>query len=185
MRYQPRIHRPILPHPRPLLEGVPSGWIPSTEYWYGPSRRWTWATDRARQEQTNPTQFPEKYGIRKISEQAKDDPTGSKQLASKAHEGIMYVTPEPYKDDVSAFLYYGTIGLMDPKNPADAAGYSKAFGWPYSVSLGVAIVGGFFFWGSLGWFFDPEDRRAEVGGWRSDWYDKWMNPDNYSLPQGW
>jgi len=169
-------------NPRREMEKVPSGWIPSTEYWYGPHRRWTWATDRARQEQADPTPIPKV--LEAPIKVATTDPTGSRQTAMKIREGVLYVTPEPYKDDVSAFLYYGTIGLMDPKNPADAAGYSKLFGWSYSTSLGVALIGGFFFWGSLGWFFDPHDKREDVGGWRSEWYDKWMNPDNYSLPEG-
>jgi len=174
--------REMVNHPP---SAVPNDWIPNTEYWYGPSLRWTWASDRARQEQTKPTPIPKGFGLEAPIKVAKTDPTGSKQTAMKIRGGILYVTPEPYKDDVSAFLYYGTIGLMDPKNPADAAGYSKLFGWSYSTSLGVALIGGFFFWGSLGWFFDPHDKREDVGGWRSEWYNKWMNPDNYSLPLGW
>jgi len=164
------------------MEQVPGGWIPSTEYWYGPHRRWTWATDRARQEQADPTPLP-KF-LEEPVKVATTDPTGVKQTAMKIRGGILYVTPEPYKDDVSAFLYYGTIGLMDPKNPADAAGYSKLFGWSYSTGLGVALIGGFFFWGILGWSIDWSDKR-EGGLAETEWWNKWMNPDNYSLPEGW
>lgn len=174
------------PDPRRLMEQVPKGWIPSTEYWYGPVNPMHPQLEAWHEKQVeSPTQWPEGFGLEEPIEVATTDPTGSKQTALKIRQGILYITPEPYKDDVSAFLYYGTIGLMDPKNPADAAGYSKLFGWSYSTSLGVALIGGFFFWGALGWFFDPKDKREEVGGWRSEWYNKWMNPDNYSLPQGW
>jgi len=81
------------------MEQVPSGWIPSTEYWYGPSRRWTWATDRARQEQADPTPLP-KF-LEEPVKVATTDPTGVKQTAMKIRGGILYVTPEPYKDDVT------------------------------------------------------------------------------------
>jgi hypothetical protein len=162
-------------------------------HWYGP-----------RTNEMNPTQnpstdllrrfvrigkmpAPQPFQLQKESptlKETRDDPTGARGTLGQVHQGLMWITPEQYEDDVNAFLYYGSIGLLDPKNPADALAYSKAFGWPYSVSLGVAIIGGFFFWGTLGWFFDPQDKREEVGGWRSDWYDKWMNPDNYTLPEG-
>jgi len=138
------------------MEQVPSGWIPSTEYWYGPSRRWTWATDRARQEQADPTPLP-KF-LEEPVKVATTDPTGVKQTAMKIRGGILYVTPEPYKDDVS--------------------------GWSYSTGLGVALIGGFFFWGILGWSIDWSDKR-EGGLAETEWWNKWMNPDNYSLPEGW
>jgi len=120
------------------MEQVPGGWIPSTEYWYGPHRRWTWATDRARQEQADPTPLP-KF-LEEPVKVATTDPTGVKQTAMKIRGGILYVTPEPYKDDVSAFLYYGTIGLMDPKTDGHI---QQVWGW---LSLedffsGVYLVG--------------------------------------------
>jgi len=160
--------------------------------WYGPGRRFPHPDKVVSSvvewlDSPSPIRKPDWYEdevMDRAMESAREDPTGSKGTVRKAHQGLMWITPEAYEDDVNAFLYYGTIGLLDPKNPADALGYSKAFGWPYSVSLGVAIIGGFFFWGSIGWFFDPKEKREEVGGWRSEWYDKWMNPDNYSLPKG-
>lgn len=117
--------------------------------------------------------------------QFEEDPMNIDLIGSTAHEGLMYLTPVEYQDDVNAFLYYGTFGLMDPKNPTiDAPATRKATGWSYSKALGFTLIGGFLFWGTLGWFIDPKDKRDEVGGWRSEWYDKWMNPDNYSLPEG-
>jgi len=197
----------------PTLEFLPDDWgkknrgllwkkltESDTNQWYGPARPAAWldwfypsegpgsSGFERWVESPSPVAHPRWYDptvAEKAGEVAATDSTGSKQTALNIRKGVLYITPEPYKDDVSAFLYYGSIGLMDPKNPADAAGYSKMFGWSYSTSLGVALIGGFFFWGALGWFFDPHDKREEVGGWRSEWYDKWMNPDNYSFPQGW
>lgn len=190
----------------PTLEFLPDDWgkknrgilwkkftQSDTNQWYGPTTPWRFNRGNIEDfqewfESPSPIPHPSWYDptvAEKAGEVAATDPTGSRQTALKIREGVLYITPEPYKDDVDAFLYYGSIGLMDPKNPADAAGYSKMFGWSYSTSLGVALIGGFFFWGALGWFFDPHDKREEVGGRRSEWYDKWMNPENYSLPQGW
>jgi len=164
------------------MEQVPSSWIPSTEYWYGPSKRWTWASDRARQEQADPTPIPK--GLEEPVKVATTDPTGVKQTAMKIRGGILYITPEEYEEDVSAFLYYGTIGLMDPKNPADAAGYSKLFGWSYSTGLGVALIGGFFFWGILGWWIDPADMR-EGGLAEEDWFKRITDPSYWFGPGKW
>jgi len=156
--------------------------------WYGPAPRFPHPTKVAKWlDSPSPIRKPSWYDdepLDRAMQSAKDDPTGTRRTAKKAHEGLMYITPKQYEDDVNAFLYYGMIGLLDPKNPGDALVYSKSFGISYGAALGVAIIGGFFFWGTLGWFFDPKDKREEVGGWRSEWYDKWMNPDNYSMPEG-
>jgi len=100
-----------------------------------------------------------------------EDPMNVKLIGSIAHEGLMYVTPEKYEDDVNAFLYYGSMGLLDPKNPSvDAPATARATGWSYGKSLGFTLIGGFIVWGTLGWLVDPQDRRegglAETEGWQ-------------------
>jgi len=93
-------------------------------------------------------------------EQFQEDPMNVGLIGATAHEGLMYVTPEKYEDDVNAFLYYGSMGLFDPKNPTvDAPATAKATGWSYGKSLGFTLVGGFVVWGTLGWIVDPKDRR--------------------------
>jgi|AMFO01.1.fsa_nt_gi hypothetical protein len=90
----------------------------------------------------------------------REDPMNVGLIGSTAHEGLMYVTPEKYEDDVNAFLYYGSMGLFDPKNPTvDAPTTARATGWSYGKSLGFTLIGGFVVWGTLGWIVDPADRR--------------------------
>jgi len=116
------------------------------------------------------------------------DPTGSRRasdlVGGLAHQGLMAVTPAEYQDDVNAFLYYGMLGMLDPKNPADAKVYSRTLGVSYGKGLGIALIGGFFFWGTVGWAIDWEDKR-EGGLAETEWYKKWTNPESYSLPSGW
>lgn len=94
------------------------------------------------------------------------------------------------RDDVEAFVYYGTVGLLDPKMPVEAwflGGGSVAGAWagwnahtlrnlwalrpsPVGYAKGaarsslLAIAGA----GAIGWYFDLGHRRE--GGWdEKDW----------------
>jgi hypothetical protein len=104
-------------------------------------------------------------------ERFQEDPMNVDLIGATAHEGLMYVTPEEYEDDVSAFLYYGSMGLLDPKNPTvDAPTTARATGWSYGRALGFTLIGGFVVWGTVGWAIDPQDRRegglAETEGYQ-------------------
>ena len=92
------------------------------------------------------------------------------------------------RDDAEAFLYYGTMGLLDPKMPLEAwllgGGTAVWSGWnlttlrntwalrpsPFGFLKGaarsslLAIVGA----GVVGWFVDPSSRR-EGGMDEKDW----------------
>lgn len=91
-------------------------------------------------------------------------------VLNPAHDALMYVTPEQYEDDVNAFLYYGSMGLLDPKNPTiDAPATARATGWSYGKALRFTLLGGFVGWGAIGWLIDPHDKRE--GGWaEQEWY---------------
>jgi hypothetical protein len=109
-----------------------------------------------------------------------EDPMNVKLIGSTAHSGLMAVTPKRYEDDVNAFLYYGSYGLLDPKNPTvDAPATKAATGWGYGKSLSVTLVGGFVTWGAVGWVLDPHGRR-EGGADETTWF----GPGKWYAPQG-
>lgn len=109
-----------------------------------------------------------------------EDPMNVNLIGSTVHSGLMYVTPEQYEDDVNAFLYYGTYGLLDPKNPTvDAPATKVATGWSYPKALSVTLVGGFVTWGVVGWLIDPHEKR---GGGADE--TTWFGPGKWYGPQG-
>ena len=85
-------------------------------------------------------------------------------------------------DDIEAFGYYGSLGALDPKMPAEAwilgGGSGAWMGWNRSTLAGTwalrPTLAGFLFGsakslviaglfaGTVGWAIDPHDRR--VGG---------------------
>jgi len=95
------------------------------------------------------------------------------------------------RDDAEAFLYYGTLGLLDPKMPAEAwvlgGGRAVWAGWSvatlrntwamrptalgFAAGVGRSAMIAFLGAGAIGWFVDPDDRRE--GGLfdtdRKDW----------------
>jgi len=113
---------------------------------------------------------------------AKRDPTGIKRIAQKAYEGTIYITPEQYEDDVDAMIFYGSFGLLDPTNVTDAALLSSWSGMGYGKSFATVAIGGFLFWGILGWTVDPADVR-EGGLAEKDWY-QWITDPSYWFGPG-
>ncbi len=66
-------------------------------------------------------------------------------------------------EHADSILYYGTFGLLDPKMPFEAYGYKKAFGFVgfrgLMFAAGLSMGGGFLLAATLGYMFDPMDRR--------------------------
>ena len=84
-------------------------------------------------------------------------------------------------EDIDAFVYYGTFGLVDPKAPiVDAPAISKATGLSYGKALLSASVIGFLTMGAIGWVFDPQDKRRG-GVWESEIFQSAWQP----IKQGW
>ncbi len=75
-----------------------------------------------------------------------------------------------YRDDASAMLYYGTVGLLDPTNVGDIKFWSArgvSFGGAMALTGGRAFLGG----AAIGWLFDPADKR-EGGIVETDFWQK-------------
>lgn len=92
-----------------------------------------------------------------------------------------------WHDDVSSFFYYGSFGLLDPKMPAEARGYQKLFklaGWRgFTIGAGISMAGGFLLAGTLGWAFDPADRReGGIVEWES--YQEHVDPHVQDFSRG-
>jgi len=92
-------------------------------------------------------------------EQFKEDPMNIKLILNSTHGGIMYVTPEEYEDDVNAFLFYMSMGMLDPTNIADVP-FWKARGWSTPASFGLMALRATIIGGLIGWVVDPMDKRA-------------------------
>jgi len=101
-------------------------------------------------------------------EQFQEDPMNVNLIGSTTHSGLMYVTPEPYEDDVNAFLYYMTMGMLDPTNIADVP-FWKAKGWSTPAAFGLMTLRATIIGGLIGWFVDPMNKR-EGGIAEYEWY---------------
>jgi len=120
-----------------------------------------------------------------LDRQIEKDPKyiATKYVLEKTYEGIMYVTPKQYEDDVDALIYYGSLGLMDPTNLADIPMW-RARGFSMRASIGFMMARAIIPAAVIGWWIDPKDKR-EGGLAETEWYQKWTDWENYSLPSGW
>jgi hypothetical protein len=85
-----------------------------------------------------------------------------------AYEGVMAVTPEKYEDDVDAFIYYGTAGLIDPTIPGEIKLY-RSRGWGIKSAMGLTFGRAMLGFTLFMWLVDPADKRK--GGWaEEEWY---------------
>ncbi len=74
-----------------------------------------------------------------------------------------------------SFFHYGAYGLIDPKLPAEAKGYSKAMKIPIYGGVMLSAAAGFVLAGTLGAMFDPSDKRpGGIVEWKS--YQKHVDP---------
>ncbi len=82
---------------------------------------------------------------------------------SPANNSVGDMVAPGWHDDVDAFVYYGSFGLLDPKMPFEAYGYKRAFGlvgWRgLAIGAGISMSSGFLLAGTVGYIFDPADRR--------------------------
>jgi len=93
---------------------------------------------------------------------------------------------QPWRTERDAFIYYGSFGLVDPKNALlDAPALKSATGMSYGKSLATVTVAGFFGWGLMGWVIDPSHKRP--GGLdETDTYKWWFNSSAWqNLKAGW
>jgi len=95
----------------------------------------------------------------RIMQEFKEDPMNLKLILSSTHGGLMYVTPEEYEDDVNAFIYYMSMGMLDPTNIADVP-FWKARGWSTPGAVGLMVLRATVVAGLIGWVVDPMDKRA-------------------------
>jgi hypothetical protein len=97
-------------------------------------------------------------------------------------------TPPPLTESQSAFVYYGTFGLLDPKMPVEAwifggGSFIDEIGFalvaPTAVGFvegaAISIVVAFVVTGSVGWALDPDHRRS--GG-----ADEWVKDASHYVP---
>ena len=83
--------------------------------------------------------------------------------------------------DTGAFLYYATIGAVDPKAPVvDAPAVMAAQKGTYARALGTVVFVGALAWGIGGYIVDPFDKR-EGGLWESPIIQSAWIP----IKQGW
>jgi len=94
-----------------------------------------------------------------MMEKFNEDPMNIKLILGATHGGIMYFTPEEYEDDVNAFIYYMTMGMLDPTNIADVP-FWKAKGWSTPAAFGLMTLRATLIGGLIGWVIDPMDKRA-------------------------
>lgn len=88
-----------------------------------------------------------------------------------AHDVLMYVTPEQYEDDVNAWIYYGTVGLIDPTIPGEIKVWQTK-GWGLRAAVGLTFARAMLMFTLFMWLVDPQDKRA--GGWaEKEWYRKY------------
>jgi len=88
-----------------------------------------------------------------------------------AHDVLMYVTPEQYEDDVNAWIYYGSVGLIDPTIPGEIKLYQTK-GWGLRAAVGLTFARAMLMFTLFMWVVDPQDKRA--GGWaEKEWYRKY------------
>lgn len=84
-------------------------------------------------------------------------------------------------DDASAFVYYGSFGLLDPKAPfVDAPAIMAATGTSYPRALLMASGIGFLTMGAIGWAIDPADKR-EGGYAESDWWQRNITENQWQI----
>jgi hypothetical protein len=84
---------------------------------------------------------------------------------------------------VNALIYYGSLGLIDPTIPGEVKLY-RMRGWSFRAAVGLTVGRAFFGFTLFMYIVDPHDKR-KGGVAETEWYEKWTNPDNYSLPSGW
>ena len=91
-----------------------------------------------------------------------------------AHAGIMFITPEQYEDDVNAFIYYGTAGLIDPTIPGEIKIY-RMKGFTFKAAVGITFARAMLGFTLFMWLVDPKDKRE--GGWaEEEWYKEYGPP---------
>ena len=74
-----------------------------------------------------------------------------------------------------SFFHYGAYGLLDPKLPFEAKGYSKALKIPFFAGALISGTAGFALAGVVGAMFDPSDKRpGGIVEWKS--YRKHVDP---------
>jgi len=161
-----------------------------TESIFGPSSRLQWCHDVAMATTGSGTFSSCRRGSVSITYPG-EKPT-AEELAGRfiswaflnpAHDALMYVTPEQYEDDVNALIYYGTLGLVDPTIPGEIKLYQMR-GWSFRAALGLTFSRMMLGFVLFMWIVDPHDKR-EGGVAETEWYRKWSNLENYSLPEGW
>jgi len=116
----------------------------------------------------------------RLMEEFKEDPMNMNLILSSTHGGIMYITPDEYKDDVDAFIYYMSMGMLDPTNIADvpmwkARGYSSGAAWGLMVLRATLVAG------LIGYVIDPMDKRE--GGWAEKLWYKHIKRKIYDEPK--
>lgn len=112
-----------------------------------------------------------------VTERAIDralDPTGmniAHELATGlAYKGVLAITPEEYHDDIDAFVYYGTAGLIDPTIPGEVKLY-RSRGWSMRASMGLTFGRAMLGFTLFMWLIDPADKRE--GGWsEQEWFQR-------------
>jgi hypothetical protein len=101
----------------------------------------------------------------------------------KIYEGVIWVTPKEYEEEMNALIYYGTLGMIDPTIPGEVKLY-RMRGWSFRAAVGLTFGRAFFGFTLFMYIVDPHDKR-EGGVAETEWYKKWTDLENYSLPQGW
>jgi len=109
----------------------------------------------------------------------KEDPMNVQLIINSTHSGIMYGTPDKYKQDVNAFIYYGTLGLIDPTLGGEVKIY-RMKGWGVKGALGLTLGRALIGFTFIMWLVDPEDRR-EGGQTDSRWYQWLQEKYKYAL----